>query len=171
MPRKFIKKYLPNESSLKSHKHLSWLGDHLHDPGLWHLTRKSVSKAFFVGVFCAFLPFPLQMLIAAFLAIVFRSHIPISVSLVWLTNPITIPPVFYFTYCVGGWLLGTRGRPIELELSVEALMHDLPAIWWPLLTGSVVCGLVFATLAYLIVNQIWIYSVRRSWSLRRKKKS
>jgi uncharacterized protein (DUF2062 family) len=170
MPRKFIKKYLPNESSLKNHKHLSWLGSHLHDPALWHLTRKSFSKAFLVGIFCAFLPFPLQMLIAALLAVFMRSNIPISVSLVWITNPLTIPPIFFFTYRIGTFLLGSPEGNIELSFTREALSHDLPAIWWPLLTGSLFCGVIFSIIGYFLASQFWIYYVKKSWSLRKRKR-
>lgn len=115
MPRKLFKKYMPNEEKLKRHKHLSWLGSHIHDPNLWHLTRKSVARAFFVGLFCAFLPIPLQMLVAAFMAIFLRSNLPISIGLVWITNPLTMPPIFYFTYRVGDFLIGDPGRPLILR--------------------------------------------------------
>jgi len=54
-----------------------------------------------VGLFCAFVPLPIQMLLAAAAAIIFRVNLPISVGLVWITNPVTIPPMFYFCYKVG----------------------------------------------------------------------
>lgn len=166
MPRKFIRKYMPDEAALRNHKHLSWLGSHLHDPSLWHLTRRSVSRAFLVGIFCAFIPLPMQMLIAAVLAVVARSNIPISVGLVWLTNPITIPPIFYFTYQLGSFILNTP--PLELEFTYDALSHDLGLIWWPLLTGSLICGTILSTAGFFFINTFWIWHVRKTWSTRRK---
>lgn len=166
MPRKLFKKYMPSEASVRNHKHLSWLGQHLNNPSLWQLSRKSVSKAFLVGVFCAFLPIPLQMLVAALLALLMRCNMPISIGLVWITNPITIPPVFYFTYLVGTGLLDVPVKAIDF--SYQTLTQDVAAIWWPLMVGSLFCGVVLAVLAYFLVNFFWIWHVRRSWSRRHK---
>ncbi len=168
MPRKLIKKYLPDESTLRNHKHLSWLGSHLNDPSLWHLTRRSVSRAFLVGIFCAFLPMPLQMLVAAVISLFARSNIPISAGLVWITNPLTMPPIFYFTYTIGSYLLQSPPLDIELKFTYEALSHDLSVIWWPLLTGSVFCGVVFSIIGYFTINLFWIWHVRSTWKKRRK---
>ncbi|SIS76200.1 DUF2062 domain-containing protein [Neptunomonas antarctica] len=169
MPRKLIKKFMPDEAFLRNHKYLSWMGSHLHDPSLWHLTRKSVAKAFLVGIFCAFLPIPMQMLVAAILSLFVRSNIPISVSLVWITNPLTITPVFYFTYVVGTYLLNTPVLDIELKFTYEALSHDLSAIGWPLLAGSLFCGVIFSLIGYFSVSFLWIWHVRKTWSDRRKR--
>lgn len=167
MPRKLIKKYMPDEQRFRSHRRLSWLGDHLHDPNLFHLTRKSVSRAFMVGIFCAFLPIPLQMLVAAIIAVIARSNLPISVSLVWLTNPLTMPPVFYFTYMVGSQILDAPVKPVVFDFSLTTLGAELSAVWWPLLLGSVLCGLVFSILGYAAVQLFWIRHVHHSWKKRR----
>ncbi|NVK43604.1 MAG: DUF2062 domain-containing protein [Oceanospirillaceae bacterium] len=166
MPRKLIKKYMPDAHRVRSHRHLSWLGDHLHDPNLFHLTRKSVSRATLVGIFCAFLPIPLQMLVAAIIAVVARSNLPISVGLVWLTNPLTMPPVFYFTYNVGTFLLDAPTKHVEFDLSLANLGAEIAAVWWPLLLGSVICGIFFAALGYAAVQLFWIWHVNRSWKRR-----
>jgi hypothetical protein len=102
VPKKLIKRYLPDHQTLRTHRHLQVFGARLHDPNLWHLNRRSASGAFAVGLFVAFIPLPLQMLLAAALAIVTQVNLPVSVALVWITNPVTMPPIFYFCYRVGG---------------------------------------------------------------------
>lgn len=64
---------------------------------------------FAVGVFTSFLPLPGQMVIAALLALWLRCNLPLSIILVWISNPITMPAIFYSTYKLGAWILGTPG--------------------------------------------------------------
>jgi uncharacterized protein (DUF2062 family) len=169
MPRKLFKKYMPDQHKLRAHPSLRWLGDHLHNPNLWHLTRKSVSRAFLIGLFCAFLPIPGQMLVAAVLALMLAGNLAVSIGLVWLTNPLTMPPIFYFTYRIGAWLLDTRAREaVAFHWDLASLQSELSAIWWPLLLGSVLTGFVVASLSYFAIQWFWIWHVNRSW---RKRKS
>ena len=69
MAKKLIRRYLPDPHKIRDHKHLRLFGTLLHDPNLWHLNRRSVSGAFAVGLFMAFVPMPFQMIPAAALAI------------------------------------------------------------------------------------------------------
>lgn len=167
MPRKLLRKYMPDEQMLRSHRHLSWLGRHLHDPNLWHLTRKSVARAFLVGIFCAFMPIPGQMVVAAVLAILISSNLPISIGLVWITNPFTMPPIFYACYRIGAWLLGIEsGAGHKLSWDLATIQTEFASIWWPLLLGSLVCGILFSVLGYAAISRFWIWHVGRSWRKR-----
>ena len=85
---------MPDHKKIRDHKHLRIFGKLLHNPSLWHMNRHSVAKAFAVGLFFAWVPVPFQMVLGAGGAILFHANLPLSVVLVWLTNPFTMPPMF-----------------------------------------------------------------------------
>ena len=125
MPRQFFKKISPSADTIKKQKCLGFLGKHLHSPMLWHLNRRSVSVAFAIGLFMMWVPFPSQMVYAAVFAILLSANLPISVALVWITNPNTIPPMFYFAYLFGTKILGHTPLDIKFEMTWEWLMTNL----------------------------------------------
>lgn len=71
MPRKFFKRYSPDPKRIRDTPGLGFLGERLHQPNLWHFNRHSISKAFAIGLFCMWIPFPFQTLIAAACALLF----------------------------------------------------------------------------------------------------
>ena len=170
MPKKFIKRYMPDHGAIRSNKQLNKVfGTLLHDPNLLHLNRRSVSMAFFVGLFMAFVPLPTQMVMAAAVAIIVRCNLPIAVGLVWVSNPITMPPIFYFAYKVGTWVLGTPEQDFSFELSWEWLGSGLSAIWEPFLLGCAICGVVFGTLGYATMRLLWRLHIVSAIKERRKR--
>lgn len=171
MAKKFVKRFMPDHHKIRKHKHLQFLGRLLHDPNLWHLNRRSASGAAAVGLFMAFFPVPFQMIPAAILAIVFRVNLPISVALVWISNPITMPPIFYFTYKIGSWILGTRPEPISFEMSVEWFKASIGFVWQPFLVGSLVVSTVSALLGFFLLRWAWQLQVAREWQRRKKRRS
>lgn len=168
MPRRFIKRYIPDQKKLTEHNTLKIFGNLLGDPNLWHLNKKSVSGALSLGLFCAFIPLPFQMLIAAAGAIMFRVNLPISVALVWLTNPITIPPMFYFCYLVGAWVLDVPPATVEFALSWEWAKTELLEIWKPLLLGCFMVGTSSAVAGNILGRLVWRIVVVRSWRKRNR---
>lgn len=166
MPRHLIKRYTPNPAALKQHRLLRHLGVLLHDENLWHLNRRSVSGGVAAGLFWSMIPIPIQMLTAALSAVLFRINLPISVALVWVTNPLTIPPVFYFNYLVGTWLLGERPNIGEFHLSVDWIAAEIGAIWKPLYVGSFAIGIVLAVLGYGAMRLYWRWHVLKRFRAR-----
>ena len=159
MPRRTLKKILPHHNKVTGNPMIQRLGPRLKDPGLWHVNRRSVSGAVAVGLFTAFIPVPFQMFIATVGAVLFRVNILISVLLVWISNPVTMPPLFYFCYRVGLWILGDPAgyQEFAFELSFEWLLHELRYIWKPFLLGCFVVGSTSAMLGYAGVRGLWRY--------------
>ncbi|WP_018145716.1 MULTISPECIES: DUF2062 domain-containing protein [unclassified Thioalkalivibrio] len=174
MARHIIKKMFPGMERMRGHKALAPLGPRLGSPDLWHLNRRSVAGAFAVGLFVTFLPLPMQMLIAAAVAIIVRVNLPISVILVWISNPITMPPMLYTAYTIGRKLLDEPRRDIRLDWSWEWFSTELLTIWQPLLLGSVLLGSVASLSGYLLVRFLWrlnvVQRVRSRRYLRRLRK-
>lgn len=168
MPKKLLKKMLPDPEKIKGHKSLRFLGDRLHDPNLWHLNRRSGALAFAVGLFFAWVPLPTQMAMAAAAALYFRANLPISVVLVWLTNPITMTPLYYFAYRIGLWALD---KPhFDGEFSVESLFASMADIGGPFLFGSLLLGISCSALGYFGLRSFWRYHAIYHWLKRQKQR-
>jgi len=167
MPRNFLRRHLPTPASVRTHRALRPVSHWLNDPELWHLHRRGVAGATFIGLFCAFLPVPFQMLIAAVLAVLSRCNLPIAVVLVWITNPLTMTPMFYFAYRLGAWLLDRQIEVGTIRLSWDWLGSHLGEIGWPLLFGSLVCGWVAGVSGMVVVRVLWRFHVIRRWRARR----
>jgi len=159
MPRKFFQRFLPHPRTIKENKTLQIFGDWLHKPNLWHLNRRSVAGAFAVGLFCAWMPVPFQMALAAGVAIWLGTNLPLSIVLVWITNPVTIPPMFYFAYIVGTWIVGEPVTDFSFELTMDWLLNELSAIWKPFLVGCFTLASVSSLVGYFAIDGFWRYTV------------
>lgn len=167
MPKKLLKRFFPSPDQIKRNKSLRFLAPLFSKPNLWHINRRAVARAFLVGVFTAFLPLPFQMGIAAFLAFYVNANVPISVGLVWISNPVTMPPLFYATYLLGNWMLGGESGDFSIELSVEWMLNELGELWAPLFVGSLTTGLVLAVISYFSMHLAWRLHVAHNWKKRR----
>ncbi len=170
MPRKFLRRLLPTDRFFREHRHLRWLGTLLHDPNIFHLNRRSVSGAVSVGLFMAWMPIPTQMWVAAAIAIIVRVNLPIAVLGVWITNPLTITPMFLFATQLGAWLLGQPINLLEFHLSWDWLQARAGEVWRPLLLGCTVLGVSGALLGNLLVRLLWRRHVIRAWQERRRRR-
>lgn len=143
---------------LKNHKKSKLFGKFWHKHNLWHINQSSLARSFAVGLFCAFVPIPIQMMLAMTLAIMANAYLPIAVALVWLTNPVTIPPVFYFCYKLGAYLLQVQPEPVTIEFTWSWVISQLSQIWQPLVVGSLICGLTCSLLGYTTIHILWYFS-------------
>ena len=154
------------------------LGSRITEPNLWYINRKSISGAVFLGIVCAWIPFPAQMLVAALCAIFFRVNLPLSVAITWITNPFTLIPIFYSSYCVGSFIFGipilnlTEIKEVVVHFS-SGMFSDtapLPASYAfsmrALLVGVVVEAVIVGSIGYFIVQLLWRCHVMHDWKTR-----
>jgi len=155
MPKKLLRKFLPDPHKITQSQSLKIFGTLLLEPNLWHMNRKSVSTAFFIGLFIMWVPLPSQMILAAGAAIIMRCNLPLSVVLVWITNPLTMGPMFYVAYLLGNIMLGLSPTHIEFEASFHWIEEQMSAIWQPFLLGCFTLGIVSGSLGFIGIRVLW----------------
>jgi uncharacterized protein len=170
MPRRFLQRYMPNPETLRRQRSLRFMSHFIGDPGLWVLSRRTVANAFSVGLFSAMLPIPFQMVVAAFGAWLLRCNLPLSVGLVWITNPLTMPLIFFGNYRLGAWLMSTPAREAPDRLSTRWIAEQMSDILPALAVGSVVTAIVVAIVGNVMIRLVWRWQVSRSWRQRAMKR-
>lgn len=175
MPKKIFSRWLPAPYKVVQYPLLRWLGPAINDPNLFHINRTSISLSFFIGLFCAYLPIPGQTIIAALLALWWRTNLPLAAALIWISNPITIAPMFYLSYQLGNFILGApESSGLAIELSWDWMVEQGAGILLPLLIGSLICGLTLGLTGYFVIRYLWRWKVINKWEerkLARQKKS
>ena len=171
MLKKRLRKWIPTPGRLRQHRSLRIFGSWVEDSNLWLLSRHTTAKAFAIGLYCAMLPVPGQMIISVALAIIFTANVPLSFSLIFLTNPLTMPAIYYAAYKLGTWVLGTEPLEIQFEASWTWFVQSLDDIWWPLLMGSQIMGVIFGVLGYWMIDSLWRNAIRRQWQARHSRRA
>ena len=115
-----------------------------------------------IGVFIALTPtVGAQMVLTVLVATLLGANKVAGVPMAWITNPLTVVPVYSFNYLVGLRLVGGSGLK-EVEGAIAAAMDpslgwgDMARAWWqlmlhaagPLWAGCAIVGAVAGILSY-----------------------
>ena len=170
-----FKRYIPHKESIASNSIIRIFDEYLHDPNIWHIHRRSSAGGAAIGVFCAFIPIPIQTLSAAALAILFRMNLPIAILFSFLANPITVPFIFFYSYKLGSILFGLEENQItniipENTTIIEWFNTIFLNIWEPLLIGCLILGLISSSITYFLIRLIWRIGAVVKWGNRHKLK-
>jgi uncharacterized protein (DUF2062 family) len=179
MPRKIFRKYLPSHERVRNHRHMARFGGFLQHPNLWHLNRHSVAGGVAVGLFAGLVPGPLQMLVAAPIAVALRVNLPVALVTTFYTNPFTIGPLYVLAYLIGRFIIGGNGEfrmPPDMEwsrlgASFHAFLDWALSLGTPLAVGLLALALILAVLGYASVQLGWRAYVIRAWRRRRQRRS
>lgn len=173
---------LPTPETLQATPGLRWLGRYLNKrPWLWVANRRRVAMGAALGLGLGVIPIPSQMVIAGAAAVLLRANVGAAVAATWLTNPLTLVPIWSLAIFLGNAVL-PGAQPLS-EISMLELSWQAPATWWPafwhwvtslgpsLLVGLPLAGLLLGVSLYAAVYVAWGWVIRleRRRRLRRRK--
>jgi len=136
----------------------------------FNINRKMITRGVGIGLFWAFIPMPMQMLAVMALTPFFRFNVPIAIAMVWLSNPLTMPPMYYMEYLTGNFLLGREGIA-DIELTLAWFTANMSDIFLPLYVGTAFYSIIVSSLVYLLLNWFWIRSVKEEKCKKGKKEN
>lgn len=149
-------------------------------------TPEAIAGGFSLGLFLALTPtVGVQIIVAIFLATLFKVSRPAALLSVMITNPLTVPPIFTFNYWVGklffdgpqvrevyGHLLGIAKQLAmvniwEVGAQIRAFAEIGRDMFIPLVVGSLIVASVSAVFSYILLARFfWFLKLHRE----RKKK-
>lgn len=149
----------PSRAQLEASPSLRGLAPWLGNPKLWHWSRRSVATGAAVGLFIGFAIPVAQILLAAVAAVILRVNLPVAAAGTLITNPLTVPPIYFAAYHLGAWATGT---PALVEFSLTdpaALWENLGTIGPSLFAGLGITATIAAMASYLLISQAWAWRV------------
>ncbi|NPA66405.1 MAG: DUF2062 domain-containing protein [Epsilonproteobacteria bacterium] len=121
--------------------------------------RKMISRGVLIGLFIAFIPMPMQMAAVVAVTPFIKFNVPVAIAMCWLSNPVTMPPMYYMEYLTGSFFLGIQPEPVELTL--EWFKNNLSKIFIPLYVGTAFYSVFGSIAGYFLVNWLWVKSVKK----------
>lgn len=171
---KRILRPLPRRATIHRYPVLKWFAATARKRSdLWSFRREQIVPAIYVGSILALLPPPTpQMPLTFLLALIIRCNLMVAAALTFITNPLTIAPLYYADYKIGGFVLDTFWHPslmeevshevvemisgetgAEVEITIGWMQKFLKG-WTQTAVGGLILGAVFAVaihLAYLLI--------------------
>lgn len=141
---------------------------------------KAIAGGMALGTFIAFTPtYGVQIFLAVFFATLFNFNRPAALVPVWITNPLTIAPVYTFNYWIGCFMW--PGPPVGevsktfMDIAVKLAKLDFwdiddqlcnilsmgMEVIIPLSVGSLLVGLFFGGLVYWLTSVFLTYFFAR----------
>lgn len=130
---------------------------------------ESIARGGAMGMWVALTPtVGVQMAAVVGLAVPLRANVPVAIAMVWISNPITVVPLYFAFYWLGSLLLGTPGQSymavagsmrdafemVPTEGLLAALSKLGSEVLWPMTVGSLVIASAAAVPTYHILLRL-----------------
>lgn len=148
-----------------------WVARHVFDRELWQAEERRVAAGVAAGLFICMLPIPLQMFVAAAVAIRFRWNIPSAALACWVTSPITWPVTFLPAFLLGIRLVGADPAILGdlVDFNLDSLFARAADNSWRLaaamVLGCLTVGTALAVIGYGVTRTVYFF--RKSHAPRR----
>ena len=154
-----LRSLVPSREQLAANPWLRGLAPYLASPKLWHWSRRGVAMGVAIGLFIGFLIPVAQILLAATVAVFLRANVAVAAAGTLVTNPLTVPPIYYAAYHLGAWATGASPRAAISLADPTSIGANLGAIGIPLFAGLAIAASFAAVASYLLISQAWIWRV------------
>ena len=149
---RYLLKWLPRKRSIGRYPVLGKFASFLKNRNyLWCFNENRVAPAILLGSIIAFLPiFGIQLITVMAIAIILKVNLPVIVGLQFISNPLTLAPIYLANYKVGKWLLQSVGFDLEAGNGLWLGMNST-------MLGGIVIGSLFGLVAYSV------YQIKIKW--------
>ena len=153
---------IPTREQISRNRWLVWLGPWLHQPKLWHWSRRGVAKGVAMGVFFGLLIPVAQIPLSVGAAMLLRANVPAAVASTLVSNPLTFAPIYYGAYRLGVWVTGQKAQPQDIEVigtqeieNTLSLWQRIAALGKPLVVGLCITAVLMGLLSYGLISLVW----------------
>ena len=156
---------------------MGWIAARVFDRHLWRVEQRGICLGLGLGVFCALLPIPLQMVLASILCIWKRANIPIAVVACWLSPPVTpFLVVLPAQVALGHWIFDSLGLPssglnfdevinlhpkdpdfLRVKHGIVITQQDAFRMVQEAIIGVAVSASAMGYLAYVLCRGVWSF--------------
>lgn len=175
---KRLLRWMPRKATMHRYPVLKWFrAAAIKRSYIWSFRVKAVIPAIYVGCILAFLPlYGVQIPLAVLAAFALRANLPILASAQFITNPLTVLPVYYTAYQIGRLSLNLLSVETP-HLNMSEMRHLLgisdPAtvmerfqylskVWLVTSLGGAMLGL-FSAAVVATVYKVGAYEVAASY--------
>ncbi|MEZ5734203.1 MAG: DUF2062 domain-containing protein [Novosphingobium sp.] len=169
--KKWFRRITPEREALLGHSWLRPIADRLTLPQIWHFNRRSVARGVALGFFVGFFVPIGQIILIALFAGTARGNLLVAAVATLVTNPLTVPPIYYAAYRTGAFVLGRTEGGATPFLSADGLdphaLLDMAAnASGPILLGLFNFAVVSAIVGFALVHLAWRVSLHWQWRRR-----
>lgn len=154
-----VRRQAPGKDEILASPWMAPVRPHLQDDRLWHLERHCVARGVATGLFMGLLMPVAQILFAVAASVAVRGNVPVSAACTLVTNPLTVPPIYYAAYQIGEKVLPDA---LDLTWLMTDATHWLgQGLNWavthgtPLMTGLLMLATASALAGFAVVHLLW----------------
>jgi uncharacterized protein (DUF2062 family) len=167
--QRWLKRITPKRDRLEKHWFFKPYTAIFSRAQCWTFHRSSVTRAFALGLFIAFIPpvppLPLHLILCTTFGIMLRLNLPVLFATSFVSNPFTWLQQVVVSVWIGAKLMGLNFMPFVQQLTHQHMREALHHLWAPLLLGALVLGSLAATAGYALAQGLWrarvLYLLRR----------
>lgn len=155
---------LPSREELLANRWLNPFAKHLSSPLIWRFNRRGVARGVALGLFSGFAVPVAQTPFAALMAVGARANLPVAAAATFVTNPLTVPFIYYMAYRVGNAALRMDGGSVfdtAFDGPLEQAMNWIVMLAGPTYLGLLIFAIVSAVVGYFAVDLGWRIGVSR----------